>query len=97
MRGLKQVGQVAVGTGEQYLTSTRASDQVTAEGQARVAEPGDLDVQVVHDEVDAVTACRGGIVGGGAGAGAGGSGQQQPQRATDDVGEGGCGASPGDS
>jgi hypothetical protein len=36
--------------------------------------------QIVDDEVDAVTACSGGIHGGGAGAGAGWSGQQQPQR-----------------
>jgi hypothetical protein len=90
--GLEQFDQIAVGVGEQDLAPTRASDQVTAEGQARVAEPGDLGVQVVDDELDAVTARSGGIVGGGAGAGAGGSGQQQPQRATDHVGEGGCGA-----
>src|SRR4051812_22713975 len=84
--GLEQFDQIAVGVGEQDLAPTRAGDQVAAERQARVAEPGDLGVEVVDDEVDAVVAGGGGIVGGGAGTGTGGAGQQQPQRPTDPVG-----------
>ena len=89
MGGLEQFDQVAGGVGEQDLAPTGAGDHVAAEGQAGVTEPGDLGIQVVDDQVDAVVA-SGGIVGGRAGAGAGGSGQQQPQRAADHVGEGGC-------
>src|SRR3954469_10172781 len=91
MDRLEQLDQIAVRVGEQDLPPTRAGDQVAAEGQVCIAEPGDLGVEVVDDEVDAVTAGDGGIVGGGAGTGTGGAGQQQPQRPTDHVGESGCG------
>src|SRR5882757_10856742 len=90
--GLKQLDQVAVWVGEQDLTPAGAGDQVAAERQVRAAEPGDLGIQVFDDEVDAVAARSGGVIRGGAGAGAGRSGQQQPERTTDNVGKGGCGA-----
>ena len=56
MGRLEQLDQIAVGVGEQNLPPTRAGDQVAAEGQVCIAEPGDLGVEVVDDEVDAVTA-----------------------------------------
>ena len=92
MGGLEQFDEVAGGVGEQDLAPARAGDEVAAEGQAGGAQPGDLGVEVVDHEMDAVAAGGGGRVGGGAGAGAGGAGEQEPQRATDDVGEGGRGA-----
>src|SRR4051794_41699391 len=88
---LEQLDQVAVRVGEQDLAPAGAGDHVAAKGQARAAEPLDLCVEVVDDEVDAVAACGGGLVGGGASAGAGGSGEQQPERAANHIGEGGCG------
>src|SRR3954467_4943663 len=83
MGRLEQLDQIAVGVGEQKLPPTRAGEQVAAEGQVFIAEPGDLGVEVVDDEVDAVTAGGGGIVGGGPGTGTGGAGQAPPQPAPD--------------
>jgi hypothetical protein len=89
---LEQLRQVAGGVGEQDLAPAGTGDYVASEGQTGLAEPRDLGVQVVDDEVDAVAAGGGGVVGGGAGAGAGGSGKQEPERAAYHVGEGGRGA-----
>jgi hypothetical protein len=90
--GLEQLDEVAGGVGEQDLSSAGAGDRVAAEGQPGVAEPLDLGVQAVDDEVDAVASGCGRVGRGRAGAGAGGSGQQQPQWTADHVGEGGGGA-----
>jgi hypothetical protein len=90
--GLEQFDDVAGGVSEQDLAPAGAGDRVAAKGHASAGEPGDLGIQVVDDEVDAVAASGGGVVGGGAGAGTGGSGQQEAKRAAYHVGECGCGA-----
>ena len=66
MGGFEEFDQVARGVGEQDLMPAGAGDHVAVEGQSGAAQPVDLGVQVVHDQVDAVAA--------GAGAGRGGAG-----------------------
>ena len=56
--GFEQFDEVAGGVGEQDLASAGAGDDVAAEGQSGAAEPVDLGVEVVDDEVDAVAARR---------------------------------------
>src|SRR5215218_9366943 len=56
---LEQFDQVASEVGEQDLAPAGAGDHVTAEGQAGAAEPGDLGVKVVEDDLDAVAASDG--------------------------------------
>src|SRR3954464_5104924 len=73
--GLEQLDQVAGGVGDKYLASAGAGDRVAAERHPGSAEPIDLDVQILDDEVDAVATGCGRIGGGRAGTGAGGSGQ----------------------
>ena len=73
--GREQLDQVARRVGEQDLTTARAGDDIAAERESGVAQPGDLGVQVIDHEVDPVAA--GDVVGGGAGAGAGQAGQQE--------------------
>ena len=89
MRGLEQFDQVAGGVGEKDLASAGTGDHVAAKRHIAVAEPGDVGIQVVDDQVDTVAASGGVVVGGGAGTGACGSGQQEPKRAAYDVGESG--------
>jgi hypothetical protein len=85
--GGEQFDEVAGRVGEQDLASAGASDDVAAEGQSGAAQALDLGIEIVNDEVDAVTAGCCGVRRCGAGAGAGRPGQQQPQRTTCDVGE----------
>ncbi len=54
--GLEEFDQVAGRVGEQDLASAGAGDDVAKEGQTRVAEPSDLGIDVVEDEVDAIAA-----------------------------------------
>ena len=91
---LEELDDVAGRILEQDLLAAGPFDDVVAERRAGVAEPGDLGVDVVDDEVDAVPA---------AGSGLGAvrhrpprrarrPGEQQPQVAALDVGERGRGA-----
>lgn len=65
--GFEEFYEVAGGVGEQDLPAAGAGDHVALEGEAGGAQPVDLGVEVVDDEVDAV-ASGGDGVGGGAGA-----------------------------
>src|SRR5262245_39423197 len=87
---MEQFDEVAGWVGEQDLAAARAGDRVTAERYVGAAQPCDLRVEVVDDEVDAIAARARGVGGCGAGAGACGSGKQEAQRPADHVGEGGC-------
>ena len=76
--------------------SRRAGDDLVAEAHPFGAQPGDLRLDVVDDEVDAVPAARPGLapVGHRPTRGAGRAGQQQPQVTPADVGERGHRAEP---
>jgi len=55
---LEQLDEIAGGDFEQDLDTAGASDDVVAEGQPGLAEPGDLGIDVVDEEADAVPAAR---------------------------------------
>jgi hypothetical protein len=76
-RSLEQLDQVAGGVGEQDLSPSRAADRVRAEGESGSAKSVDLSVEIIDDEVDAVAAGDGRVVGRDAGTGARRAGQQQ--------------------
>jgi hypothetical protein len=84
---LEQFDQVAGRVDEQDLAPAGAGDHGAAEGEAGVAEPGDLGIQVVDDEVDTVAASGGGVVGVARAPELAGSGQQEPKWAAYQVGE----------
>src|SRR5690349_4767481 len=58
---LEELDEVSGGVGDQDLASAGAGHQVAAQRYPRGAEPLDLGVQVVDDEVDAVAAGCGGV------------------------------------
>src|SRR5690242_10763039 len=53
--GLEQFDEIAGRVGQQDLLPARTGDRVAAEHEPRLAEPVDFGVQVVDDQVDAVT------------------------------------------
>jgi len=59
---LEQLDQVAVGIGDQDLPPAGAGDHTAAHRQVRDPDSGDIGVQVVDDEVDAVAARGGGLL-----------------------------------
>jgi hypothetical protein len=52
---VEELDDVARGVQQQDLRPARAGDHVVAEVESRLAKPGDLGVEVVHDEMDAVS------------------------------------------
>ena len=60
---LEQLDEVAGRIGEQDLTSAGAGDHLAAEGRSHAAEPVDLGVEVVDDEMDPIAAGGGGVGG----------------------------------
>jgi hypothetical protein len=70
MGGLEQFDEVAGRVGEQDLAPAGAGDHIVAEGQSGGAQPADLGVEVVDDEVDAVPSAGYGLSAVGEGSGA---------------------------
>src|SRR3954451_20474312 len=87
--GLEELDRIACGVVYEDLLPAGAGDDVVAEAEPRLAEPRDLALDVVDDQVDPVPAAwlRDTAVGHGAAGGARRPAQQQPQRPAHDVGE----------
>src|SRR4051794_15779698 len=92
-RRLEDLDEVAGRVDGEHLGATGAAHDLVAELHAFLLEPGDLALDVVHDEVDAVPTAGPRLlpVGHRSAGRALRPGQQQPQVATTDLGEGGDG------
>src|SRR5215831_16431078 len=88
-RGLEEFDDVAGGVLEQDLFAAWSFEDVVAEQSPGVAETGDLGIDVVDDEVDAVPAARRrlGAIRHWPRRRASRSAEQQPQVAAGDIGE----------
>src|SRR5918996_1746811 len=87
--GLEQFDEVAGRVGEQNLPAARPGHHVAVKVQTSRAEPVDLGIQVVDNQVDTVAAGSVRVVRCSTRPGTGRPGQQEPQRAAYHVGEGG--------